>query len=903
MSKTPVRRLPAATLAGALLLASGAALAWTPLPNASDPLVRMPGTQPGFLVHVQPASGCFDCHHGLDPTVEPGFAWRGSNMAQAGRDPFFWAAMTVAAQDSIYAIGRPNAVDLCERCHLPSGWLALRSDPPNGSLMTGNDFDGVSCDLCHRLVDPFFTDTFAGAREGADWQGYWDESNQSSTPSQAAAELALAADRVQSTELRYFNGQAYYDASFRPPAGYTENGSGQYFVSADSAARGEYADGALPHARVYSRYHKSKYYCQTCHDVSNPVLLNLAFEGTPPADGATVLPSETSAPHSYAPIERTSSEMLLSDYGLPGGAPGVGPYSGLTVRSCQDCHMPAVTGAVSNFPGGMVRPTGSLEHPASPAHAHDMTGGNALLPWLLASVVPGSPNHDPVNQALLGQGAGKLTMVLDEGLPLDPLALLAAVNRTSLSLSRAAAITGLAYDPATGATSFRIQNHTGHKLLTGYPEGRRLFVNIKVWSQANLLHEVNPYDAQSGTLKGLPVAHSPASPPLGTGESHRDDLVIEAHTSSTITGEAVTFHFALATGMNKDNRIPPKGFRVAEAAARGALPAANGAPAPGLFTAAEYQGGYRDVSLTLPAGGDRVEVELRYQAVSREYMEFLRDEIQGTATTLASPTPSGEAQAYVASTDPFFAALRAWGDTIWQLWLHNKAAPGAAPMLMTRAVKALSGCAGAADGAPCEDGNACTTGDVCAAGVCQGGPPPACDDGNECTDDACDAALGCVQAFNTAPCEDGDVCTAPDSCAFGVCVPGAVMDCKDKEYCTLDSCDPVVGCLHEPNPDPACATDGGASSSSSSSGNGSSPSSSSGAGGSGSSSSSSGAGGSGGAAAGGASMGGSGASVVGEGGCGCDLASEEEPRWSMFTALALVMAIRRRRPMRGRPRG
>jgi hypothetical protein len=91
------------------------------------------------------------------------------------------------------------------------------------------------------------------------------------------------------------------------------------------------------------------------------------------------------------------------------------------------------------------------------------------------------------------------------------------------------------------------------------------------------------------------------------------------------------------------------------------------------------------VELTLPTGADRVEARLYYQTTSREYIEFLRDEIQGTADTLTSPTPSGLSEAYIVQTDPFFAALRAWGETIWQLWEHNRNVPGAAPILMTEA--------------------------------------------------------------------------------------------------------------------------------------------------------------------------------------------------------------------------
>ena len=61
---------------------------------------------------------------------------------------------------------------------------------------------------------------------------------------------------------------------------------------------------------------------------------------------------------------------------------------------------------------------------------------------------------------------------------------------------------------------------------------------LPLFAGAALLAEVNPYDAAAGTLRGLPKAYAPASPPLGAGEIYRDDLVSEAHPSSTITGEA-----------------------------------------------------------------------------------------------------------------------------------------------------------------------------------------------------------------------------------------------------------------------------------------------------------------------------------------------------------------------------
>ena len=51
---------PALTAACVLLVAL-TALAWTPKPVSTDPLVRMPGTQPGILTLEDPAT-CMNCH-------------------------------------------------------------------------------------------------------------------------------------------------------------------------------------------------------------------------------------------------------------------------------------------------------------------------------------------------------------------------------------------------------------------------------------------------------------------------------------------------------------------------------------------------------------------------------------------------------------------------------------------------------------------------------------------------------------------------------------------------------------------------------------------------------------------------------------------------------------------------
>ncbi len=783
---------------------------------ADDPLVRMPGTQPAQNVALESPNKCDNCHDAYDPNVDPAFFWRGSMMAQAARDPVFWATFVVALQDSIWLLGTPNAGDLCLRCHTPPGWLGGRSDPPNASALTGADFDGVTCDSCHRMIDPFFEQTFAGTREGSDWVGYWDETDLSARPSSTEAQTTRQADQTETGLLTLFNGKSMYDpATYLPAlAGWNENASGQYIVSTSLDKRASFADTNEKHGRFYSRFHKSRYFCAACHDVSNPVVANLPYANTPPGNGTTTLPSEMQPANSYGHVERTFSEFMLSSYAVGAGAFGTGAFApstfktshpGNRIASCQDCHMPDRVGAGCNKSGTLVRPAGSTEHPKSGQPLHDLTGGNTWVPWLLASTVAGSPNYDATNASLLKQGAAALTLDFSQGQALDANALLDSVVRATQNLQRAASIEALSYTPSSGALSFRVRNHTGHKLISGYPEGRRVFVTVKSYVSGSVAYTINPYSASAATLKGLGTA---TSPPLGANEKLEDNLVYEARTQSTATGEAHTFHFVLSSGRVKDNRIPPQGFRINEAAARLVQPVINGVHSPTYFTAAEYAGGFDDVQLTIPAGADGVEVSVYYQSTSREYVEFLRDEIKGTGATLTLPPPSGETNAYIAQTDPYFSALKAWGDTLWQLWDHNKTVPGAAPVLMAQSVwgSVADPCAASgSDGTPCNDASACTLNDVCASGSCVGTAlvcvaQDACHDAGSCSPSTGMCSNPAKPDGTT--CSDGSACTVSDKCASGVCVPGTAVSCTPIDECHLATCSPATGsCVDSAKPD------------------------------------------------------------------------------------------------------
>ncbi len=643
-------------LAATFIAASAAhALAWTPLPVKQDPLVFMPGSQPGDVQNFENSGRCENCHSNYNPAVEPGSNWRGSMMAQAARDPLWYACLTVSAQDSIWAIGNPNATDICIRCHTPPGWLEGASDPTNTSALSGSQLDGVQCDFCHRKIDAFAEN------------GQPDVPAETNSTAIAAAQATYSQNILDLSALRLFGGnQPFLNALTNLPVwyglfpAYREEGAGQYFVAASSGSKyGPYWDADARHKFNYSRYHKSQEFCHSCHDVSNPVLANLTLDASATTKFAAA---------SYFHVERTSSEFLLSAYGSGGSAttsiPGV-PYA----NKCQDCHMRDVTGAGCDKRGAPIR---------SDLPLHDLTGGNTWILGILASADPNWSGYDPYNYAILSGAKYAGASVDVAGLSSYGDELDRGVKRTNDQLKMAASLFEVG-NTASDIT-IRVRNNTGHKLISGFPEGRRMFLNIKWYNGADIIGEVNPYaPLVKQTVGGNDVYVSGGDITVKTPE-----LIWEAEMSSSLTSETKSFHFALATSRHKDNRIPPKGFNTAGMTARMTQPVWNGADAPGYFTVAEYAGGYDDVTVAKPAGTTSYVATLYYQTTSREYVKFLRDEIQGyTAPDAGTRTLLGNGVAgdapYRAQTDPFFANLKGWGSAIWDLWVHNG---GSAPVQM-----------------------------------------------------------------------------------------------------------------------------------------------------------------------------------------------------------------------------
>ena len=138
------------------------------------------------------------------------------------------------------------------------------------------------------------------------------------------------------------------------------------------------------------------------------------------------------------------------------------------------------------------------------------------------------------------------------------------------------------------------------------------------------------------------------------------------------------------------------------------------------------------------------------------------------------------------------------------------------------ACSSVEGCIHQANKKACEDGDPCTLGDQCSGSQCITGPGILnCDDNNNCTNESCIPMEGCVVAVNPVACDDEDPCTT-DECdmASGECshVP-MVCDnlcltptpvgtecgclpkvCDDDNFCTVESCQPDIGCLFKADP-------------------------------------------------------------------------------------------------------
>jgi hypothetical protein len=261
-------------------------------------------------------------------------------------------------------------------------------------------------------------------------------------------------------------------------------------------------------------------------------------------------PAPSTTPPALQPaLERTYSEWALSWYASLG-----------TAGTCQSCHM------------------GDGET------AHAFTGANTFLARIMPRFLQG------IDSTVTG----------------------AAVERSLGLLRRAARLEADAGRTTSGGRLLvRITNLTGHKLPTGFAEGRRLWLEVRGFDAAGAeIWSSGVYDHGASTLQ----------------EDAQLTLYEARLGASSAAGRIAgippgpTYHAAFTDSVCFDNRIPPRGFL------REAFRAVRAGPVGVSYA----DGQYWDVrSYDLPGAVGSVTVRLLLQHMTPSFAAFLRDENAG----------------------------------------------------------------------------------------------------------------------------------------------------------------------------------------------------------------------------------------------------------------------------------
>lgn len=528
------------------------------------------GTQPGLLSAMESPSACFSCHRDFNGSNASDFmphnTWGGSMMAHATRDPLFWAALDVANADV------PGVGDYCLRCHTPTGWLEGRvSKTPGGGYISGED----GCALTGDHTD------FEG--KGNDYAGLTCHFCHRMTETGPAGEIAPPG-----------NGNFWIDDALN-----CETPEGTYGGPCRHGPY-TYAPGdkrVAPHGWVYSSFIDKGPVCGTCHDVSTPTTSAGPLKTLILADG-----TDSGIP---MPIERTFTEWRQSDFSDVIFRNRLGDDFAFTPQldrgaTCQDCHM-----ALSEDPAA--RACGFHEDGARAGElpVHEFVGANTWVPAIIR-----------------GEYGAALSVIDDR---VDDLTRTISRARRMLTERSARVETTVApFVPGSGQlqVSVRVTNLAGHKLPTGYAEGRRMWLHVAA------------YEGDGKTPFWESGGWNPA-----TGE-----LQVDAHTrvyetkqgiwnTTTQTCETTDvlgrpqFHFVLNNCIAKDNRIPPLGFT--GGASLETRPVGHVYPetSPGSGRLVNQDVANYVVPVPPTVSGDvRVTATLRFQIASDDYVRFLNNQ-------------------------------------------------------------------------------------------------------------------------------------------------------------------------------------------------------------------------------------------------------------------------------------
>lgn len=687
-------------------------------------LVPNPGTQQQELANITfPAPynvfefvvTCGACHGGtVDQNAGHFGNWAGSSMASSARDPVF-RANQIGVNNLVESVtGENGAGNMCFRCHSPNGWYSGRFDPTlagdpegttmNHSILASTDDEGIMCEFCHRVVgnvtmqredlDP--NDPVWNMLGGlSDWphtgNAYIDQDGDPTiAPGNPYGDTTLQLNDGMTYVGKYsgsvdiyfsdiplegssYTGQTYavYPSWWNGPKNPVPAGEPQFNSKGEELA---YApDGSLPiHFEVPIG-------APIDPNTGQPDYMAQALSLEHPTAGARdgLLPSYTPAANSFIttpefcgschdltvpilnhgmPEQRTYTEWLYSDFNTES-------------TRCQDCHMPTLKHEYSDdTPVSLnVDPTLAGWFPYAKDRAadggtafHKFAGANLDLSAMMTVLYP------EVDLEVIGAPTGNDTrvfpgMMSDRGTMWDR-----NQRNTEITLADGVDVEVVGtpvYNATTGKweVQVKVTNTAGHRIPSGYPDGRRFWINLQVTDAAgNVVYQSGYYDPAEATLY-TDASMAPLERALTPfiDSSNNAVMVYERVTGTCVdaTGNAIfpdptagepancnaspalTNNFILF-----DNRIPPAGFSYADYRLSG-VKFWNYDPA----TLAPYEdfGRYPDgqnwdvVTYTFdadPSAMLNVRAEILWQTHTREFMEHLRE--SDTSTVRPEGPPS-----------------------------------------------------------------------------------------------------------------------------------------------------------------------------------------------------------------------------------------------------------------------
>ncbi len=336
--------------------------------------------------------------------------------------------------------------------------------------------------------------------------------------------------------------------------------NGQQVFSPSEVRFGPHATiDSIRHPGAVSPWLAGSRACGVCHEIANPRQPQRSATGT-----------DTGR---RFPLDTTYTEWANSAYAVAGSA---------DAASCVDCHLPRL-----GMPG--TTSTNMTAVRRDNPRRHDMVGSNAWGLRVMAAMrndVAAGEFYDPDLIPLYEAGARRAEAML----------------RTAVAVEIRTAPPTTARAGDTIEVTARITNRSGHRVPTGYGDGRRMWLEVA-------LVESDGYETVLSGRYDTAAAHLDTDAQLRVYEQQPGRA-----------GMGAESHIALHDTIVRDTRLPPKGYR----------------PLPGHEpVGVDYSGGeggalrhWDDARymLTIPAtvnGAVTLRVRARYQVTTREYVDFL----------------------------------------------------------------------------------------------------------------------------------------------------------------------------------------------------------------------------------------------------------------------------------------